>query len=167
MSNYLNVFGKPLFGIMVVLIFQSCENQHNTTSEIDKVSKDSISEIEIKKTIEDLYEVYSKSDLQWVDFYKDKYNIVSGNGTVKTINRDSLRVYWKNMYEKYNVILNNRGKPILSVSGNQAFHYNTFDEILINKTTNDTIENIGTWVVLWKKQKDGSWKIEFETYNAK
>ncbi len=167
MSNYLNNFGRSLFGIIIVLIFLSCKNRQSTTAEIDSVFKDSIFEIEIKKTIEDLYKVYSKSDLQWVDFYKDKYTIVSGNGAIKTIDRDSLRAYWEKMYKKYNVILNNRGKPTLSVSGNQAFHYNTFDEILINKTTNDTIENIGTWVVLWKKQNDDSWKIEFETYNAK
>ena len=64
------------------------------------------------------------------------------------------------------MVLKERGKPIVEVDGDQAFHYNTFDEIFINKTTQDTFDNIGTWVVIWKRQKDKSWKIEFETYQS-
>lgn len=166
-NNYLRAFIKTVLGISILFGIHSCKDKQNTGIELQIVSTDSDNEIEVRKEIEGLYEVYTKSDLKWVDFYKDEYELASDDGMVKKKYADSLRIEWEDIYNRYDVILRERGKPILSVSGNQAFHYNSFDEIFIKKETNDTIENIGTWIVLWKKQKDDSWKIEFETYHAK
>ncbi|MGB5553423.1 MAG: hypothetical protein WBM83_02110 [Flavobacteriaceae bacterium] len=166
-NNYLRTFVKTILGISMLFIVNSCKENKSSANEIKIVSADSENELEVRKEIEDLYEVYTKSDLRWVDFYKDEYVLASDDGMVKKKYADSLRIEWEDIYNRYDVILRERGKPMISVSGNQAFHYNSFDEIFIKKATMDTIENIGTWIVLWKKQKDDSWKIEFETYHAK
>ncbi|APQ17213.1 hypothetical protein [Maribacter hydrothermalis] len=166
-NYYLKILIKSAFGVWILILIQSCGEQSKTEFELEKEATDLDSETEIRKTIEDLYGVYTKSDLKWVDFYKDEYKLASDDGTVQEKYADSLRIEWKDIYNRYDVILKERGKPIISVSDNQVFHYNTFNEIFIKKATKDTIENIGTWIVLWKKQKDNSWKIEFETYHAK
>lgn len=62
------------------------------------------------------------------------------------------------------VILSDHVNPTIFASYDQVFHFNIADEIFINKATKDTMENQGNWLVLWKKQEDGSWEIAFETY---
>ena len=148
-NNYLKTFAKTISGISILFVLQSCEKKNSTGNVLQIDSTD------------------SDNDLKWVDFYNDEYELASDDGSVKKKYVDSLRIEWEDIYKRYDVILRERGKPIINVSGNQAFHYNSFDEIFIKKETKDTIENIGTWIVLWKKQKDDSWKIEFETYHAK
>ena len=44
-----------------------------------------------------------------------------------------------------------------------AISYNSFNEIFINKENLDTIKNVGTYIINWKRQPDDSWKIVFET----
>ena len=156
---------KTSIGILVLFLTQSCQDQESSSIEKDKPNTDI--EAEVKKEIEDLYDVYTKSDLKWVDFYKDVYTVAATDGSIKTKYADSLRIEWESIYNIYDVILQERGSPTVIASGDQAFHYNSFDEIFIEKATNDTTRSIGTWIVLWKKQNDNSWKIEFETYHLK
>ena len=163
---YLVRLVKPLLGLLILLLIQSCNNETRLPFEQEKLNADSESESEVRKEIEGLYEVYTKSDLKWVDYYSQEYKLASDDGTVQLKNRDSLRTEWEDIYNRYEVVLRERGAPVLNVSGNQVFHYNSFDELFIKKATQDTFENIGTWVVLWKRQADSSWKIEFETYHA-
>ena len=165
LNYYLSTFIKTSIGLLVLLLIQSCQDQKSSSFELE--NSNTAIETEVKKEIEALYDVYTKSDLKWVDFYKDVYTIASSDGTIKTKYADSLRIEWEDIYNRYDVILQERGNPTVIASGNQAFHYNSFDEIFIKKTTNDTTRSMGTWVVLWKKQNDNSWKIEFETYHSK
>lgn len=165
LNYYLSTFIKTSIGLLLLFLLQSCQEQKKSSSEIEYSNTDI--ETEVKKEIEALYDVYTKSDLKWVDFYKDVYTIGSSDGTIKTKYADSLRIEWESIYNVYDVILLEHGEPTIIASGNQAFHYNTFDEIFIKKATKDTTSSIGTWIVLWKKQSDNSWKIEFETYHSK
>lgn len=153
------------FGLLVLILIQSCQEQKKSSFE-NEILNASI-ETEIKKEIDALYDVYTKSDLKWVDFYKDVYTVASTDGSIQTKYADSLRIEWESIYNIYDVILREHGEPTIIASENQALHYNTFDEIFIKKATKDTTKSIGTWIVLWKKQNDNSWKIEFETYHSK
>ena len=78
-----------------------------------------------------------------------------------------MRIRWEDIYNRYDVILQDHGKPTVFADGNQALGFSTYDEIFINKATNDTFREMGTWIALWKKQIDNSWKIEFETSHQK
>ncbi len=124
-------------------------------------------EAEVKKEIEALYDVFTKSDLKWVDYYKKEFTVAARDGSFQTKYSDSLRIQWEDIYNRYDVILQDHGKPTVFAGKNQALHFNTYDEIYINKATNDTIRSIGSWIVLWEKQIDNSWKIEFETITKK
>ncbi|MCF4101906.1 hypothetical protein L1I30_09525 [Gillisia sp. M10.2A] len=166
MMKYSSVVINLMLGVCLLFLIQSCKDQKGPGIENEEVTSNSDRETEIRSTIEDLYTVYTKSDLKWVDFYNAEYELASDDGKVYKKYADSLRIEWEDIYSRYDVVLRERGEPIIDLSGDQAFHYNSFDELFINKTTKDTIENIGTWIVLWKRQKDKSWKIEFETYHA-
>ena len=74
-----------------------------------------------------------------------------------------MKAQWENIYNKYEVKLLDRGEPTIIESEDMAISYNSFNEIFINKSTNDTIKNVGTYIIAWKRQLDDSWKIVFET----
>ncbi len=165
LNYYLSTFNKTYIGLFVLFLILSCGDQKNSSLEIEKSNSDI--EAEVKKEIEALYDVFTKSDLKWVDYYKKEYTVAARDGSFQTKHSDSLRIEWEDIYNRYDVILQDHGKPTVFADGNQALHFNTYDEIYINKATNDTTRSIGSWIVLWEKQIDNSWKIEFETITKK
>ena len=150
---------KYLYLFMPIILLTNCQNtvQHSN-EEIEAI---------ILQEIDGLYDVYTKSDLKWVDYYQDEFTAISTNGTSQLKKTEDLREQWQNIYDKYEVTLRDHGPPTLLVSQDQVVHYNTFDEILIKKETGDTTVSIGTWIVVWKKQEDNTWKINLETYHVK
>jgi len=150
---------KYLYLFIPIILLTNCQSTvQNSNEEIEAI---------ILQEIDGLYEVYTKSDLKWVNYYQDEFTAISNNGTSQLRNAKDLRVQWKNIYEKYEVVLRDHGPPTLLVSQDQVVHYNTFDEILIEKETADTTVSIGTWIVVWKKQENNTWKINLETYHVK
>ena len=149
---------------LIITFFISCKEQKITEVK-NKLTNEEVEKI-VSKEIDNLYEVYIKSDLKWVDFYQKKYTIANTDGSITENDTESLRKYWADVYSKYDVTLRNHGKPTIIASTDQALSYNSYDEILISKETKDTIVSLGTWVVLWKQQKDETWKINFETYHS-
>jgi len=153
-----------IFGILFVISLHSCNNQNSSNA---NANAKNTAETEVRKTIEAAYDYYTKSDIRWVDFYNDEYTVITGDGTALTMFADSLRKQWQKMYKDYDVIVLSHGKPTVIASENQALHFNTASEMFINNATNDTTKNgEGTWIALWKKQNDNSWKIVWETYQT-
>ena len=120
-------------------------------------------EMLITQQVDSLYATYVKFDYDWIEFFADNYTAIYPNSPIQQIAKDSLRSQWKQIYAKYDVQLLDRGRPTIIPSQNMAVSYNTFNEIFINKETGDTIKNVGTYIINWKKQPDDSWKIVFET----
>ena len=83
-NYYLKIIIKSSFIVLILFLIQSCKEQKKSEFEIEKITTDLDSETEIRKTIEDLYEVYKKSDLKWVDFYNDEYRLAADDGIVKS-----------------------------------------------------------------------------------
>lgn len=154
-----------LAGLFLLLVVQNC--QKNTDSEIKIGNANSGIDSEVRKAVNDAYTLYTKSNPGWTNYYDDTYTVITGGGRSLTQYTDSLRKQWENIYEKYKVVVLNHGEPTIHASGNQALHYNTAAEMFINKATNDIVRNnTGTWIALWEKQADDSWKIVLETYQA-
>lgn len=160
--NSLPTVMKVFLGIAALLLFQSCADQAG--SDTDNKTGSVPIEDEVRKAVETAYDLYTKSDLRWVDFYNDTYLVAADDGTILTQYADSLRAQWEQIYKNYNVIVLEHGKPTIMASGDQALHYNTAHELFINKATKDTTDNAGTWIALWQKQHNDTWKIVFETY---
>ena len=53
----------------------------------------------------------------------------------------------------------------LSVSGDYAFETGTYDMTMKPKT-GKSMHDVGKYLVVWKKQADGSWKIYRDAWNA-
>lgn len=144
--------------ILTIIFLTNCQNtEENSTDQI---------EAEILREIDGLSQAFTKSDLKWVDYYQQEYTTISTNGLNEINTTDDLRKTWGNTYKKYEVILRDHGKPTLLISQGQVVHYNTYDEIFINRETRDTTVSLGTWIVVWKKQENDTWKINLETYHV-
>lgn len=149
---------------LIVLLFSvlfGCEND----KKIDPVIKTSDPELTtlIKKQVDSLYLVYERFDYDWIEFYADNYTAIYPDSPIQHLTKDSLRAQWEQIYAKYDVKLLHRGKPTIIPSEDMAISYNSFNEIFIDKESSDTIKNVGTYIVNWKRQSDDSWKIVFET----
>jgi|GEM_PF-1641524 len=142
-------------------LFMGCK----TETTIAPVSKPSDSELKtlITKQVDSLYSVYQRFDYDWIDFYADDYTAIYPDGPIQHLSKDSLKTQWEQIYAKYEVQLLDRGRPTIIPSEDMAISYNTFNEIFINKESLDTIKNVGTYIINWKRQADDSWKIVFET----
>ncbi|MCB0661835.1 MAG: hypothetical protein KDC24_03770 [Saprospiraceae bacterium] len=144
-----------------LFILHSCKEEHSVNDNA-KTSDAEMIEI-ITKEVDSLYKVYERFDYGWMEFFAENYAAIYPDSKVQHMTRDSLISQWKRIYSKYEVQLLDRGRPTIIPSEDMAISYNTFHEIFINKETRDTSDNTGTYIVTWKKQADGSWKIVFET----
>ena len=153
-------FRLPLI-VLLFIVLIGCKNG----SKLEPQAKTSDSELttQITKQVDSLYSVYERFDYDWIEFYADNYTAIYPDSPIKHMTKDSLKAQWKGIYDKYEVKLIHRGRPTIIPSEDMAISYNTFNEILIDKESSDTIKNIGTYIVNWKKQPDNSWKIVFET----
>ena len=154
---------KALFVFISILSFvSSCNEKHPEPAPFERTSDAELNHL-IKKQVDSLYAVYSRFDYDWINFYEDPYTFIYPNTPINVNRTDSLRKHWKGLYEKYEVKLLDRGEPTIITSEDMAISYNSFNEIFINKQTRDTIKNVGTYIVAWRRQPDDSWKIAFET----
>ena len=149
---------------LAVLLFSvlfGCKNEKN----IPPLTKTSDSELTdlITKQVDSLYSVYERFDYDWIEFYADSYTAIYPDSPIQHLTKDSLKIQWEQIYAKYKVKLLHRGRPTIIPSQDMAISYNSFNEIFINKESLDTIKNVGTYIVNWKRQPDDSWKIVFET----
>ena len=149
------------FSILLALLTTACQNKQ-PVNESPKTSSADL-QIEIKKQVDSLYHAYEKFGYDWIDFYTDEFTAIYPDTPVKLTKRDSLITQWEGIYKKYNVQLVDRGEPTVIESEDMAISYNSFNEIFINKETNDTIKSVGTYIVAWKRQPNNTWKIVFET----
>ena len=149
---------------LIALVFSLLMGCKNETT-VEPVAKPSDSELKtlITKQVDSLYSVYERFDYDWIDFYADNYTAIYPDTPIQHLTKDSLKTQWEQIYAKYDVQLLDRGRPTIIPSEDMAISYNTFNEIFINKESLDTIKNVGTYIINWKRQVDDSWKIVFET----
>lgn len=147
-------------GLLFAVLF-GCNNDIKSVI-LPKTSNSELTAL-ITKQVDSLYKTYQKFDYDWIEFYEEEFTAIYPGTAVQTISKDSLKAQWKRIYKKYDVKLISRGRPTIIPSEDMSISYNSFNEIFINKETNDTIKNVGTYIISWKRQPDDSWKIIFET----
>jgi len=152
---YLSLIG------LICFVLIGCKNGKKTES-VSKMPDSELTTL-ITKQVDSLYAVYERFDYDWIEFYADNYTAIYPDSPIQHLTKDSLKTQWEKIYAKYDVKLLHRGRPIIIPSEDMAISYNSFNEIFINKESLDTIKNVGTYIINWKRQPDDSWKIVFET----
>tara|TARA_R110001632_G_scaffold118379_1_gene230803 strand:- start:379 stop:867 length:489 start_codon:yes stop_codon:yes gene_type:complete len=147
--------------VLISTLYFGCTSNVKV-EEPSKISEAALETI-IKSQVDSLYANYEKFGYDWIEFYADEFTAIYPDTPIKKITKDSLISQWDKIYDIYDVQLLDRGKPSVIVSEGMAISYNSFNEIFINKVTSDTIKNVGTYIINWKRQPDDSWKIVFET----
>ncbi len=157
---------KPLpFFVLILLISIMSGCQYQKKDRLDKPVNTSVSELEtiIEKEIDSFYRVYRQFDYDWIDFFEDEFTNVFPDTPIRKISKDSTKTIWEGIYNRNDVQLISRGKPSFITSEDMVISHNSFNEIFINKQSQDTIKITGTYVVAWRRQPDDSWKIVFES----
>jgi len=153
---------KPSIVLLILsLSFGACapkDPQHTTP----KTSEEELKSI-ITAQVDSLYKLYEQFGYAWIEFYADEFTAIYPETPVSKKLKADLISEWDDIYKKYDVKLLDRGRPTIIPSEDMAISYNSFNEIFINKETSDTIKNVGTYIITWKRQADDSWKIVFET----
>lgn len=152
-------FPSPILLFISILI--GCQNNHKQ----ENVSKNSVSELEaiIEKNIDSFYTTYKRYNYDWIDFFEDEFVNVFPDTPIRKISKDSTKAIWRDIYSRFHVQIVHHGKPSFITSKDMVISHNSFHEIFINKQTQDTIKNIGTYITAWRRQKDNTWRIVFET----
>ncbi len=151
-------------GILIMSLL-SCRGRESTTMNRNPSDAEIIDAL--TSEIHEMYAIYEKSQLGWVDYYQDEFMRIGADGSVTKPKARDMRDTWRKIYQKNKVIVRSHGEPQILPSSGQAVSWNTVSEIFISGETGDTIsDNSGTFIAVWRKQKDGSWKIALETYQA-
>ena len=144
-----------LFLLFMLLI--SCKN--------NEVQSDKMIETEIIKLFNNLYEDYKVFDVdKFTSYYQDDVIRMGTDGTYE-IGKEVFKQGWIETAEKFEMVLLDYSQPTVLVGQDQVVTFNTYDELFINKETRDTTKVNGTWIGIWKKQEDGSWKLRMTTWH--
>lgn len=147
---------KLILIIALALISFGCENQPK--------AEQADSKAEVKKAWEELYEYYGAGDMRFTDYYQDDVLRMGTNGEYKT-GKKVFKEGWQKYYEENEVKLLDYSEPTILESDDQSVTFNTYKEIFIDKESRDTTYVEGTWIAVWKKQEDKSWKIRMTTWH--
>lgn len=139
--------------ILLISFTIGCQNKNSTSNH----------ETIIKTYIDSFYTTYKRYNYDWIDFFEDEFTNVFPDTPIRKISKDSTKAIWKNIYKRYHVKIVDYDKPSFITSQDMVISHNNFNEIFINKQTQDTIKNIGTYIIAWRRQQDNTWKIVFET----
>lgn len=133
--------------LTIVTIIFSC-------SQKKELSEDQIKS-EVKEAWSGLYQNYANSDMRFIDYYEDEVIRMGTDGEYK-VGKQVFKESWEQYYNNNDVnVLDYSDRTILQ-SEDQTVTFNTYKELFIDKKTRDTTLVEGTWIAVWRKQKDGT-----------
>lgn len=141
---------------ILILAVMSCNEK--------QIIKEENIEENVRTAWKGLYKNYENLDLSFIDYYQDDVIRMNADGEYK-IGKDLFKEAWGDNLSKYHVEVLDYSEPTILPSKEQAVTYNTYKEIFVNKQTLDTTLIEGTWIGVWKKQDDGSWKVRMSTWH--
>ena len=143
--------------IGITALFAGCAVESSPTeAEIEQ---------EIIKTFNELYEAYAGMDVdKFSAFYKEDVIRMGTSGSHR-IGRESFVEHWKNSFANTEMVLLDYSQPTILVGKDQTVTFNTYEELFIDRETRDTTFADGTWIGIWQKQEDESWKLRMTTWH--
>lgn len=143
--------------LMALLFITISCNQNNAVNE-EKIKT------EVGKAWKGLYNDYENANISFTDYYQEDVIRMGTDGGYE-VGKEIFKKGWVDHYKDNEVQLLAYSQPTILPSRDQAVTFNTYDEIFINKQTQDTTFVKGTWVAIWKRQQNGSWKICMSTWH--
>ena len=114
-----------------------------------------------------LYEAYEVQDLdKMLTYYEDDVIRMFTNG-VPVEGKETFRETWTEMMENNVVIMNDYSEPTILMAEDHVVTYNTYDETFTSRDTGESRKVIGTWMAVWKKQPNGTWKTRLTTWHTR
>lgn len=141
----------------IPLFLIGCDVDTNNNSEAEKQA--------VLEAWTGLYDEYSSGNLEkMLAYYEDDVIRVGTNGTIQQGNEE-FRKNWERTYRENEVEILHYSQPTILMAADNVTTYNTYDEIFVSKESNDTTRVKGTWIAVWKKQQDGTWKARMTTWH--
>lgn len=148
---------RLLFIVFFPLLISGCNNEEiQSEQEIEK---------EITELFNNLYQDYKVFDVdKFTSYYQDDVIRMGENGKYQ-VGKEIFKNNWIESSQKSDMVLLDYSQPTVLVGQDQVVTFNTYDELFIDKQTRDTTRVNGTWIGIWKKQDDGSWKLRMTTWH--
>ena len=68
--------------------------------------------------------------------------------------------------EQTDVFFDDIGEPVIQRSGDLAVTYSTYEERRVSKVSGEVTRQVGQWLLVWRRQADGSWKVSISTWTV-
>jgi len=151
-------YGINILKVFAVLILAGCCSSGEEPSEAEI-------EREVMATFEALWDAFARNDVEdFASFYhEDVIRMGTDGNYVK--GREKFKQGCYEVYEEYRTELAEFSRPTVLVGKDQTVTFNTYEEWYIKLDAPDTSVTKATWIAVWKKQPDGSWKIVMTTWH--
>jgi ketosteroid isomerase-like protein len=146
---------KPIHLILltVIFLFLSCQNE---TIDLEKEKED------IKKTDLAFSDLSEKEGMKKAFLtYADEEAVLLRPNSFPIEGKEEIGKMFTNFSDTGFVLSWKPLKAFISASADLGYTYGTFT----SSVKNDTSVNTGTYISIWKKQPDGSWKWVLDTGN--
>ncbi len=144
---------KPRFLVTVLLVLAACamsEPQANTE--------------EIAQSFDALRTAWVAGDAEAIwSFYEEDVVRLPARGPIVR----GLAVIREGMVrsrEQTDVFFDDIGEPAIRRSGDLAVTYSTYEERRVSKASGEVARQVGQWLLVWRRQADGSWKVSISTW---
>ncbi|WP_340074063.1 hypothetical protein [Leptobacterium sp. I13] len=148
-----------ILSLLFIICLTACKKEEPKPSEEEMIAL-------FKKQFREFYTAYSKSDDRYLDYYEEDIVRIDTEGNAD-VGKDVFIKKWGENQVKYTIKVLFFSEPNVIYSHDQIVSYSTFDELFILNETQDTTNVKGTWIGVWKKQPDNSWKVKMSTWHVK
>jgi ketosteroid isomerase-like protein len=118
----------------------------------------------IGQAFDDLSAAWMAGDMESVwSFYRDDIVRLPARGGIVT-GLDVIRERAARSREQSDLYFDDIGEATIQRSGSLAVTYSTYGERRISRETGAITHQNGQWLLVWRRQTDGSWKVSTSTW---
>ncbi len=111
-------------------------------------------------------EVYSAGDVERTIAMYSADAVLMPQYQPALVGHDAIRTYLKQMFDQAQIKLTLSSEEITIVDEGFAYDRGRYSLTAQGKRGGSTTDDVGKYLVLWRKQSDGSWKIERDIDNS-
>ena len=118
----------------------------------------------VRQAIEDLSAAWMAGNMEsvWSFYQDDIVRLPARGGIVRGL--ESIRGGAAQASEQADLYFDDIGEATIQRSGGLAVTYSTYHERRISKETGTVTRQNGQWLLVWRRQTDGTWKVSTSTW---